>query len=264
MSTSKSALTFSEELALQTGSLLKGYFHLEGSDPQVKADHTVVTQADLEADRFLRAAIQAEFPNDHILTEESGLSEIDPARPLWVIDPLDGTTNFALGLHNWGVSIARLVDGYPDTAALYFPLHDELYSAQRGQGAALNRQPLTVRPLHPGMPTAFFTCCSTSLRTYELNVRYKFRLLGSAAYDFCLVARGAAIAGFQAIPKIWDIAGGWLVLEEAGGSAGLHPQGSPFPYFAGQTSTAIPYPTLMAANPELAARLNSAIVKKTA
>ena len=196
------------------------------------------------------------------MTEESDNAGIDPDSPLWVIDPLDGTTNFTLGLQTWGVSIARLVDGYPDTAALYFPLHGELYSAQRGAGAFFNQRPLTVRPLPANMPTAFFTACSTSLRTYDLNVRYKFRLLGSAAYDFCLIARGAAIGGFQSVPKIWDIAGGWLVLEEAGGVVQLFPEGSPFPYFADQHAQEEKFTLLMAANPTVAEKVRPAIKPK--
>lgn len=250
-----SALKFSEELAIQAGKLLTDYFQPEGVDARVKADHTVVTDADLAADRFLQEAIRASYPQDQILTEEGDNPGIDPGKPLWVIDPLDGTTNFTLGLQTWGVSIARLVNGFPDTAALYFPLHGELYSAQRGAGAFFNQRPLTVRPLPANMPTAFFTASSTSLRHFEMNVRYKFRMLGSAAYDFCLIARGAAISGFQSIPKIWDIAAGWLVLEEAGGVVHLYPEGSPFPYFADQQAPEATFALLMAANPEVAAKV---------
>lgn len=256
------ALNFTEDLATQTGELLKTFFHLDGIDAEVKSDRTVVTEADLSADRFIREAIRAAYPDDEILTEETNPIEINPSKPLWVVDPLDGTTNFSLGLHIWGVSIARIVNGYTETAALHFPLFDELYSAQRNQGAFLNHKPLTVNPLRPEMPTAFFTCCSRALRRYNLDIRYKFRLLGSAAYDFCLVARGGAIAGFQSNTKIWDIAAGWLVLEEAGGTAQSHPSGSPFPYYADRQPPDTPYPILMAANPEIAARLAPAITKR--
>jgi myo-inositol-1(or 4)-monophosphatase len=256
------ALKFAEDLAIQTGELLTTFFQLEGVDAEVKSDRTVVTEADLSADHFVRESIQAAYPNDEVLTEETNSKGIDPGKPLWVIDPLDGTTNFALGLHIWGVSIARIVDGFPETAALYFPLLEELYSAQKGSGAFLNHKPLTVQPLRPNMPTAFFACSSKSLRNYQLNVRYKFRMLGAAAYDFCLVARGGAIAGFHSVAKIWDIAAGWLVVEEAGGVAQLHPSGSPFPYFADHYPHETSFPTFVAADEEIAAKLASAITRR--
>ena len=243
---------FAQNLAAETGELLSSYFKLSGIDPDVKADHSVVTEADLVADTFIQNTIRQAFPEDEILTEETNTIDIDPDKPLWVIDPLDGTTNFSLGMHTWGVSIGRLVNGFPDTAALSFPRHQELYSAQRGEGAFLNDQLFMVQPLRPSMPTAFFTTCSRSIRQYHLDIPYKFRLLGAVAYDFCLVARGAALLAFHAIPKIWDIAAGWLVLEEAGGYATCHTSGSPFPYFAPNQPPGTPFPVLLAANQALA------------
>jgi myo-inositol-1(or 4)-monophosphatase len=253
---------FAQNLAVETGELLNSYFKLSGIDPEIKADHSVVTKADMAADEFIQKAIRTAYPDDQILTEETHNLEIDPSKPLWVIDPLDGTTNFSLGMQTWGVSIARLVDGFLDTGALFFPRHKELYSAQRGEGAFLQDQKFTVQPLHPDMPTAFFTTCSTSLRKYELNIRLKFRLLGAVAYDFCLVARGASLLSFHATPKIWDIAAGWLVLEEAGGYACSHPEGSPFPYFVHQSTPDICFPVLVAANQEVAEKFSPTIRKK--
>lgn len=257
-------LHFAETLARQAGSLLTEFFQLNGIESTQKADHTVVTQADLAADDLIRSAIQAAYPEDQILTEESGITQYRPDRPMWIIDPLDGTTNFSLGLHTWGVSIARLVDGYPDIAAIYFPLYSELYTAKRGEGAFLNQQPLQIDPQNAQRTTAFFACCSRTFRRYQVGVRYKTRILGAAAYDFCCVARGAAIAGFQVTPKIWDIAGGWLVLEEAGGSAQLHGGGSPFPYTVMEGFERISYPTVMAANASLGEKVRSQLIPRDA
>ena len=92
-----------------------------------------------------------------------------------------------------------------------------MYSAARGQGARLNGEPLRVPPAESHL-VAFFLCDSRVNRRYTSRVRYKPRILGSAAYNFCGVARGLGVAGFESIPKIWDIAGSWLVLEEAGGA----------------------------------------------
>jgi len=258
----ETALDFAESLAKQAGDLLTGYFKLSGITSTQKADRTVVTEADLAADALIKGAIHSAYPEDQILTEESGIAQYQPGRPVWIIDPLDGTTNFSLGLHIWGVSIARLVDGYPDTAALYFPLFNELYSAQRGQGARLNRQPFHTPPEDAHGSTSFFTCCSRTFRRYHVGVRYKTRILGAAVYDFCCIARGAAIAGFQATTKIWDIAGGWLVLEEAGGFAMLHNGESPFPYVVQEGFQHTKYPTVMAASQALAEKVRSQLVPR--
>jgi len=242
--------------------MLTNYFKLEGIDSTLKEDRTLVTEADLAADSLIRKGIQSAFPDDLILTEETNQIPLEPDRPLWVIDPLDGTTNFSLGLHTWGVSIARLVSGFPDIAALYFPIYQELYSAKRGQGAYLNRQRLTIHGQSKPPQTSFFACCSRTFQQYEVRVRYKTRILGAAAYDFCCVARGAAIAGFQATPKIWDLAAGWLVLEEAGGIAELFTGGSPFPFLADKTYTSMIYPTLMSANPDVANYVKETLKKR--
>ena len=255
-------LTFAENLARKAGQMLISYFNLQGTSAHTKEDKTIITEADLAADRLIRDLIQSAFPDDAVLTEETGITPPKTERPLWVIDPLDGTTNFSLGLHTWGVSIARLLGGLPEIGALYFPLFDELYSARRGGGAFLNGQPLEINPAHAARRTAFFTCCSRTFRKYQVRVRYKTRILGSAAYDFCCVARGAAIAGFQATPKIWDIAAGWLVLEEAGGFVQLHSGESPFPFRVESGYQKTNYPTVMAANPELGEKIRSQISQK--
>jgi myo-inositol-1(or 4)-monophosphatase len=257
-------LTFAENLAQKTGLSLIHYFNLEGVDADLKDDRTVVTEADLAADTLIRREIQAAYPDDLILTEESNQITLNPERPLWIIDPLDGTTNFSLGLHTWGVSIARLISGYPQTAALYFPLLQELYSAQRGKGAYLNRQLVKINPQRKQNSTSFFACCSRTIRQYDVSLRYKTRILGAAAYDFCSVARGAAIAAFQATPKIWDIAAGWLVLEEAGGTVELYNGESPFPYLPHGTYSNTIYPTMMSANPKVAELLRKSIKKRPA
>jgi myo-inositol-1(or 4)-monophosphatase len=167
---------------------------------------------------------------------------------VWVIDPLDGTTNFSLGLHYWGVSIARLVGGFPEIAAIYFPLIDELYTAQKGKGASLNTEHIYARPAQKGYQRTFFSCCSRTHKYYDVRVRYKTRILGSAAYDLCTVARGVSVLGFQATPKIWDIAAAWLIVEEAGGVIETHDGSNPFPIEAERDYNQQIYPTLAASN----------------
>ena len=178
-----------------------------------------------------------------------------------MVDPLDGTTNFHLGLPFWGVSIARLVDGWPETAALYFPQLGELYSAQKGQGAWLNGQPLQVRR-DQFRKLSFFACCSRTLKHYQVDIPYKTRILGCAAYTFCAVARNIALLGFEATPHIWDIAGAWLVVQEAGGEIAALDGQSPLPLRPGLDYACQAFPTLAAADAERLAWARQRILPK--
>ena len=100
------------------------------------------------------------------------------------------------------------------------------------------------------------------MRQYDVSLRYKIRIMGAAAYDLCAVARSAAIVGFQARTKIWDLAAGWLVLEEAGGCAEIHNGPNLFPAQAGLDYSYVNFPTVMAADPTLLAEARASIKKK--
>ncbi|HEX9615961.1 MAG TPA: inositol monophosphatase family protein [Anaerolineales bacterium] len=252
-------LHFASQLARQAGELLLSHFKLSGSQTTLKPDRTVVTEADFEADRFIAETIREHYPGEALVSEELQPSLDETGKAVWVIDPLDGTTNFSLGLQIWGVSIARLVDGRPSTGVVYFPTLNELYTAEAGMGAGLNGEPIQVRPPVPGQPTAFFSCCSRTHRRYDVNVRYKTRILGSAAYTFCAVARGMAILGFEATPKIWDISAGWLVVQEAQGLVETLDGSLPFPLIPGFDYRTRDFPTISAATPELLAQAREQI-----
>lgn len=250
-STIEGTLEFAAGLARRTGDLLLDYYGGQKTQATLKTDKSVVTEADLAADRFIAAAISERFPGDRILSEELAPALVESEnQTIWVVDPLDGTTNFSLGLPFWGVSIARLQHGYPELGALYFPCLDELYTTRRGAGAFFNGRRLQVQPPDPSRPWSFFSCCSRTFRDYEINIKYKPRILGSAAYSLCCVARGIALIAFEATPKIWDIAAGWLVVEEAGGSLGTLDGSQPFPPVPAQDHSLRHYPTLAAATPE--------------
>ena len=248
------ALQFIAQLATQAGSLLAERFHLSGTHADLKADRSFVTESDLASDRLIGAAIRQAFPQDHILSEEKDTSSAAGAPAVWVIDPLDGTTNYAVGMHVWGVSIARLEQGIPTLAALYFPLLDELYTAQRGAGAWLNGAPIHTRPPDETQPLSFFVCCSRTHRRYKVSIPYKARILGSSAYSYCMLARGAALIAFEATPKVWDLAGGWLVVQEAGGVIETLFAPPPFPLSPETDYARSSFPTLAAATPDLLAQ----------
>lgn len=254
---------FAALLARQAGVMLYEKFNLHGTRAELKADRSVVTEADLSADRLIAETIHKIYPEDLLISEE--LSPISSAsnQVVWVVDPLDGTTNFSLGIPFWGVSIARLVDGWPETAALYFPMVDEMYTAQRGQGAFVNEEQIQIASQNKNKTAAFFACCSRTHRRYEVRVPYKARILGSAAYNLCAVARGAAILGFEATPKIWDIAAGWLLIEEAGGVIETLDESTPFPLLPGTDYRLFDFPTLMAATRELADKGRNQIKPRT-
>jgi myo-inositol-1(or 4)-monophosphatase len=255
-------LNFAAQLARETGDLLCQYYQHTGIQATLKSDRTVVTEADLAADQLLRTRITETYPDDGILSEEAGTVYPKGKSVVWIIDPLDGTTNFSLGLHYWGISIARLVDGYPDLGVLYFPLMDELFTASKGGGAFLNGSRLEVKPINPGQPTSFFSCCSRAYRYYDVNIRYKIRILGSAAYGLATVARGSAILAFEVTPKIWDFSASWLITREAGGLIAPLDGDDPYPLVPDVDYGSKSFPLLTAATPELLAEGRSKIRKR--
>ncbi len=259
----RSPLELATRLALEAGELLKGYHQRQGGQVRTKLDHSVVTEADMAADRLIAHSIQEAFPQDILLSEEiQPYLPHDISNPVWVIDPLDGTTNFFLGLPIWGVSIARLESGMPVLAVLNFPMLGEMYLAQHDSGAYLNDKSIRVKPPHPDQPAAFFSCCSRTHRKYTIKVPYKPRILGSAVYDMCTVARGIAVLGFEVTPKIWDIAGAWLLVSEAGGVIESYTGTSPFPLTPGTDYSQRNFPTLAAPNQELITLARSQIIPK--
>jgi myo-inositol-1(or 4)-monophosphatase len=244
-------LKFAVKLALQTGNLLRRFYDPAGIKASSKPDHTVVTEADLAADKMITNAIHEHFPQDEIISEESSHHLATTQSQIWIIDPLDGTTNFSLGLSIWGVSIARLSDGYPELGVLYFPMINELYTSSRGEGALLNNKSIAVRAPDRAQPMSFFACCSRSFRYYDISIPYKPRIMGSGAYTFCMVARGSALLGFDAAPKIWDLAAAWLLVEEAGGKIAAFEGSPPFPISRQDDYSVANYPTLAAATPDV-------------
>lgn len=245
-------LEFTLNLAHRAGKLLCNYFSSMGINAQRKADNTVVTQADIAADQLITDAIQETYPTDAIISEENQTTLEAENHSTWVIDPLDGTTNFSLGFHIWGISIAHLINGWPSIGVVYFPLLDECYSAKQGNGAFLNGAPLSPIPQGENdQRQKMFTCCARTHRDYIVSVPYKKRILGSATYNLCSVARGAAAVSFDTVPKIWDVAAAWLIVEEAGGAITSLSHNAPFPILPGKDFATLHYPTLGAITDEI-------------
>ena len=245
-------LEFTIDLAQGAGRLLQDWFKSSGTAASKKSDASVVTEADLAADRWITGQIQARFPDDRIISEELHGYLDSPGEATWIVDPLDGTTNFSLGLPFWGVSIARVCEGVIDSGALFFPSIDELYYAAPGQGAYLNGIKIQVKPFDQGQPAAFFSCCTRTHRQYRVNIPFKTRIMGSAAYSLCTVARGSALLAFEATPKIWDIAAGWLLVQEAGGLVETLTGRAPAPLVQQEDYRRVNFPILAAASEKMA------------
>jgi myo-inositol-1(or 4)-monophosphatase len=255
-------LKYTLDLAQKTGKLILEFYNRAGIQGNLKTDRTVVTAADLAADRLLRESLQRDFPQDGILSEEENTIFPRDKEYVWIIDPLDGTTNFSLGLHYWGISIARIKNGYPDLGVLYFPMLDELFSASRGGGAELNGSQLKVNPDMEALPATFFSHCSRTQRNYDVKIRYKPRILGSAAYGLVTVARGSAILAMEVTPKIWDLSASWVITKEAGGTIASLNGKSPFPLHPGTDYEKVSYPLLVAPTPEIWETGRQNILKK--
>lgn len=182
-----------------------------------KSDGSLVTRTDEALDQLIAARIRAHFPNDAILSEEQE-TLFDPALPrTWVVDPIDGTTNFARGLLVWGVSIALLVQGAPVVGVVRFPMLEECFAAALGRGATRNGEPIRAAEDEVMDDAHLFMECTRTRRRYVVNLPLKSRMMGSAAYHMCKVADGSVLAGSEATPKVWDIAASGLILDEAGG-----------------------------------------------
>lgn len=246
-----SDLEFAVQLVKDTGQLLLEYFNPSGTQTSLKEDFSVVTEADLSADQLITEAIQNNYPADGLISEELQPEIGAAGSAIWVVDPLDGTTNFSLGLPIWGISIARVVDGWPEIGVAYFPFLNELYSAARGTGAFMNDGQIHSQPPVPGQPTSFFSCCTRTHQHYDVSIRYKTRILGSACYTLCAVARGMAVVGFEATPKIWDISAGWLIALESGAAVETIDGSQPFPLRDNFDYRSISFPVLSGASQEL-------------
>jgi len=243
-------------IAERAGALLLGYFQGESLTSNWKEDYSIVTEADVAADRLIAAELAAHFPGDAIVSEELAPTSAvaTPSSPAhtWVIDPLDGTTNFSLGVQHWGVSIARCDAKGPDVGVLCFPALGELYVASRGGGAFLNGAPIHVHVPSASRLVGMIACCARTPRFYHVNLPMKVRVYGSAAYTLACVARGSAVIGMETRPRIWDLAAGWCLVEEAGGVVATLDGSTPFPVVADREYADRSFPLLAAASAEAA------------
>jgi myo-inositol-1(or 4)-monophosphatase len=193
-----------------------------------KGDIDLVTEVDVEVERMFRALIADRFPGHDVLAEELGSTDTG-ARHRWVFDPLDGTTNYAHGIPIFCSTLALEIDGVPTVAAVFDPNRRELFTAERGIGAWLNGEPLRVSSSATLLDSVLVTGFPYDIREPErmreilslftgfLAQARAIRRLGSAAIDLCWVAAGRMDGFWEQALQPWDIMGGALIVQEAGG-----------------------------------------------
>ncbi|MSQ23579.1 MAG: inositol monophosphatase [Chloroflexi bacterium] len=191
-----------------------------------KGEIDIVTDADEAAEAAIVTLLSGRFPTDGVLAEEGTATGLDRNR-LWIIDPLDGTTNFAHGYPIFAVSIALEVAGVVELGVVYQPAMDELFVATRGGGAFLNERPIRVsetEALRSGLLCTGFSYDQTQLdREMEIFGRFArsaqaIRRDGSAALNLSYLAAGRFDGFWERTLRPWDVAAGGLIVAEAGGT----------------------------------------------
>jgi myo-inositol-1(or 4)-monophosphatase len=194
--------------------------HKNGFSIERKANNDLLTQADLAANHILKTHLAARFPAIGWLSEESvdDASRLSLSR-VWVVDPIDGTIEFVMGVPEYAISVALVENGLPVIAVVFNPVTNELFYAEKGQGAWLNDQKI-VCDNAPAKQLSLLASRSEYKRGewHQFEESHHVKVVGSIAYKLALVAAGKAHATFSLGPKNeWDIAAGVLLVQEAGG-----------------------------------------------
>ena len=220
-------LDFGVQTAYEAGRLTLGYFGTQAARPEFKADDTPVTVADREAERLIRERIAARYPKHTILGEEYGEVEGSDPDYRWVVDPIDGTKSFVLGVPLYGVLIGLEIEGVCEVGAAYFPALDEMVCAATGEGCYRNGRRANVskaRSLAQGL------ACYTDAASFgehgrrEAWLRVISTMKGSRgwsdSYGHALVATGRVELMLDPIMDPWDCGPFPPILREAGGYFG--------------------------------------------
>jgi len=214
--------------ARDAGAILRRHFHKTGNRVSYKPQQGgPVSDVDLASNRLILRRLADAFPDDHLLSEESDRAPLEIGDgATWIIDPLDGTTNYINGIPLFAVAIARVRKGIPELAVIYDPIHDEMFTAEKGKGMRLNGK--RTRVSRRGVAHGALFLAGRGYRNrdrvthrnivtaLELSMPY-FRRLGSAAIMLAMVAAGRADGVILTGDKPWDTAAGILLVREAGG-----------------------------------------------
>ncbi|MBF0370461.1 MAG: 3'(2'),5'-bisphosphate nucleotidase CysQ [Magnetococcales bacterium] len=236
MNTLESDLSLMVDAAKRAGAATMRY-HRPGkqvssaANVREKSADNPLTQADLEADTILRETLLAARPDYGWLSEETAddLNRLTRKRA-WVVDPIDGTKEFIMGLPQFAVSVGLVEDGKTIAGCVYNPAADELFTAAQGQGVQLNGQPVSTSPRKD---LSGATCLASNSETKrgewdDFKKEFVITTMGSIAYKLALVAVGRFDMTFTLAPKSeWDFCAGELLVKEAGGQV-TNREGEPF------------------------------------
>ncbi len=213
-------------VAREAGKLLMT-FTAETKDIRKKGAVNLVTAADIASQELIVARLKAAFPEHGVLAEEEGLDHTAGAKHLWIVDPLDGTTNYSHGYPVFGVSVALSVNGHITVGAVFNPNSGELFAAEQGRGATLNGSPIRVSKTSEVNEALIVTGVPYWIREKPEGIMAKFKAFsvraqgvrrsGAASLDMCEVACGRADGFWEEGLAPWDTAAGSLIVEEAGG-----------------------------------------------
>lgn len=222
---------FAVDLAGKTGELIKTKRKEHSLSYDYKDNCELVTSADIAADELISSSIKSNFPNHSIFSEESSpgfLTGNEPRKYLWIVDPVDGTVNYAHCQAHVSISIAYAIDGVVQIGVVHAPFQNETFTAIKGRGAFLNGKPIkcsTNNNLKTSIISTGFPYDKSNIEHLIRRVRcilanfQDIRRLGSAALDLCWVACGR-LEGYYETIKPWDLAAGRLIAKEAGAVAG--------------------------------------------
>lgn len=215
------------EAALQAGTLLREGFGTHFAIQSKEGIHNLVTEYDHRSEKLVIDFLRSETPHAHFLAEESGLNEEKEGGLTWIIDPLDGTVNFAHKIPMFSVSLAAEREGEVVCGVVYHPLVHELFVAEKGKGAFLNGERLGVSKIstlpEAMLATGFpYNLAENPLQCIDhfvdiLRVGIPIRRLGAATLDLAYTAAGRVDGFFEVSLAPWDCAAGKLLVEEAGG-----------------------------------------------
>ncbi|MCB0411214.1 MAG: inositol monophosphatase [Bdellovibrionales bacterium] len=227
----KNMMMTAQRAVIESRALLLDYFgKLKRVDQKVRAG--LVSEADIESEKLITKILSAEFPNHKILGEEASyakgkIEKPKSDQPLWVIDPLDGTTNYVHGFSIFCISIGLWYKEEAVLGVIDAPALDATYTAIKGQGAFKNGLPISVSSrsnlkdslLATGFYTEDLPSLTEQIRVFS-NLMSKtrgIRRAGAAAYDLCMVAEGIFDAFWEKSLSPWDVAAGGVIVKEAGG-----------------------------------------------
>ncbi|SJL85164.1 inositol-1-monophosphatase [Vibrio palustris] len=206
--------------------IAKSLENAEKIETTQKGINDFVTNVDKEAEAMIIHTIQSSYPEHCIVAEEGGLIEGKDKDVQWIIDPLDGTTNFVKGIPHFAVSIAVRMKGKTEVACVYDPMMNELFTAQRGSGAQLNNARIRVKQIKDLQGAILATGFPFKQKQHSESFMKilsslfgecaDFRRTGSAALDLCYVAANRVEGYFELGLKPWDLAAGDLIAREAG------------------------------------------------